>query len=233
MNSIIEIKKLSVQIDNNKILDDISFDVAKKEIVAIIGPNGSGKTTLFKAILGLIPYSGKIKILGKPVSEKLNQIGYVPQKFSFDRTFPITVEEFLYLTPEKVRKELIFAVLKELEITKFKDQLIGTLSGGQLQRVLIAKAIMKSPQILLFDEPTSGVDIEGIKDFYSIIKHLNEIHNATILMISHEISMVYKFAHKIICLNKNLVCQGKPDVLTQDMLKKLYGESVELREHQH
>lgn len=235
MKNIITIKNLNVTFGNNQVLKNITANIAPEEVVAIIGPNGSGKTTLLRAILGLVPYTGTIKILNKPVKQILNQIGYVPQRFNFDRTFPITVNEFLTLCTCKHHKQKsIDKSLKELEIAKLKDQMIGTLSGGQMQRVLIASAIIHEPKILLFDEPTSGIDIEGVKDFYSIIKHLNENHKTTVLMISHEISMVYKFAHKILCLNKGLVCHGKPsEALTSDVLKKLYGEKVEFREHTH
>ncbi len=234
MANIIEVKNLTVKFNHHAVIDNINFYIEKEDIAAVIGPNGSGKTTLLKAILGLIPYSGQIKIFNRNIREVLSQIGYVPQRFEFDKTFPITVEEFLKLSPAVKDAKKMKHIFEELEIERYRRSLIGRLSGGQMQRVLIARAVLGDPKILFLDEPTSGIDMEGIKDFYSIIGHMNKEHKVTILMISHEINMVYRFANKILCLNRDLVCQGTPKTaLTAKVLKKLYGEEMDFREHHH
>ncbi len=232
-DKILEIRNLTVRYDNHVILNELNFWVNSGEIVAIIGPNGSGKTTLLKAILGLIPHQGEVSIFGGPPRLALNDIGYVPQRLDFDRTFPLTVEEFLNFIKVKNptwREE----VLREVGVDTFKDKRIGELSGGQLQRLLMAKALMKEPKLLMLDEATSGVDVAAEMTFYELIEHLNETHRVTIMLISHEVQMVYKFATQILCLNKDLVCNGRPrEAITKEVLEKLYGKNIEFQPHEH
>lgn len=231
---VLAVKKLSVSYGSLQVVKDVSFDISAGDILAIIGPNGSGKTTLLKAILGLIPYQGAVKVFGQPISNVLDKISYVPQRFSFDKTFPLTVNEFLKLSLRKKDPSRLIYGLKEVEMTKYGDHLIGELSGGQLQRVLIARALLNKPKMIFLDEPTAGVDIEGEKSFFEIIRHLNIKHGMTIILISHEINMVYKFATKIVCINRDLVCFGQPkDVVTKEVLKKLYGQDLKFRHHHH
>ena len=204
-------------------------------ICAVIGPNGSGKTTLLKAILGLIEIkAGEIEILGKKINEVLENISYVPQRFAFDKTFPITVAEFMELSFRKgVNKKIVNERLQEVDMLKFTNYLLGSLSGGQLQRVLIARSLLNNPKILFWDEPASGIDIGGEKTFYQLAKHLNEVHKITIILVSHELDIVYKFANQVICLNKKLICQGVPEkILTSESIKELYGP-VSLYKHEH
>jgi len=230
----IDVKNLTVRFGEYTALEDVSFRIQEKEIAAIIGPNGSGKSTLIKALLGMVPHQGTVSVLGKPAGRALADIGYVPQRFHLDRQFPITVEEFLRLCAGTEKMSRIDEALKEVDMREYKKRQLGTLSGGQIQRVLIARAILHNPKVLLLDEPTSGIDIEGVKDFYSIIEHMNQKHDVTIVMVSHEVNMVYKFADCILCLNRNLVCQGEPKAaLTKEVLTQLYGEEVGFREHQH
>jgi zinc transport system ATP-binding protein len=232
-DKILEIRNLTVKYDDHVILNELNFWVNSGEIVAIIGPNGSGKTTLLKAILGLIPHQGEVKILGGPPRRALADIGYVPQRLDFDRTFPLTVTEFLNFIKVKTpgwRNEM----LAETGVNAFTDKRIGELSGGQLQRLLIAKALLKEPKLLLLDEPTSGVDVAAEMTFFELIEHLNDIHNLTIMLISHEVQMVYKFATQILCLNKDLVCNGRPhEAITQEVLEQLYGKNIEFKSHEH
>lgn len=232
-DKILEIRNLTVKYDDHVILNELNFWVNSGEIVAIIGPNGSGKTTLLRAILGLIPHQGEVKIFGGPPRLALDDIGYVPQKLDFDRTFPLTVEEFLDFI--KVKNRLWREeVLREAGVTAFTDKRIGELSGGQLQRLLIAKALMKEPRLLMLDEATSGVDVAAEMTFFDLIAHLNETHKVTIMLISHEVQMVYKFATQILCLNKDLVCNGRPqEAITQEVLERLYGKNIEFQSHEH
>jgi ABC-type Mn2+/Zn2+ transport system ATPase subunit len=215
------------------VLNRLSFDVEKGSIAAVIGPNGSGKTTLFKALLDLIPYEGHVRVFQKPIREVLHRIGYVPQYFDFDRTLPITVKEFLnFVSPRRDRQSE--EICKEVRVDALMGKLIGELSGGQLQRVLIAQALMKNPDLMLLDEPSAGIDIEGAKAFYDLIRHVNQEHGVTVLLISHEVSMVYNLADQILCLNRDLVCDGPPrQALTKEVMEKLYGPEVGLRGHQH
>jgi ABC-type Mn2+/Zn2+ transport system ATPase subunit len=229
----LSVKDLSVSFDGNNVLRDVSFDIPKGEIAAIIGPNGSGKTTLFRAILDLIPYAGNVKIFGKPAGQEMHRVGYVPQIMEFDRTLPITVKEFLTLMAKSAH-DMDSNICKEVRIELLLGKLIGELSGGQLQRVLIAAALMKKPDILFLDEASAGIDIECTRLFHELIDHLKREHGTTILMISHEIEMVYHIADTVICLNRDLVCNGPPrTALTKDVMQQLYGEEVKHRPHEH
>ena len=232
-NKIVEIRNLTVKYDGHVILNKLNFYVNSGEIVAIIGPNGSGKTTLLKAILGLIPHQGEVKIFGRPPQLALNDIGYVPQRFDFDRTFPLMVKEYLdfvKVTNKPWREE----VLREVGVNAFMDKRLGELSGGQMQRLLMAKSMLKEPRLLMLDEATSGVDMAAEMTFFELIEHVNEAHGVTVMLISHEVQMVYKFATQILCLNKDLVCNGRPkEAITQEVLEKLYGKSIEFQPHEH
>lgn len=232
--NLLELKNVRVKINNLLILDKITFEVQKGEIVALVGPNGAGKTMLARAILGLQKYEGKIFWSGQEVRKNLSRIGYVPQYFNFDRTFPLTVREFLNLPGLIKGKRPDKKTCDELQLQNLWGKKLGELSGGQLQRVLIAQAMLKEPELLILDEPTSGVDAEGAKNFYELAEHLNQEHGATIILISHEINMIYKMATKVICLNRNLSCVGRPaEVLKPENLEKIYQNKLSPRPHHH
>jgi zinc transport system ATP-binding protein len=232
--SFIEVNNLSVAFDGNKIIENITFEVQKGDVVSIIGPNGSGKTTLVRAMLGFVEYGGTVKLNGKPFKEHLYDIGYVPQRFDFDRTFPISVEEFLVISGYKPDRQWRQEVYQVFGINELLRKKLGTLSGGQTQRVLIASSLLKKPQILILDEPTAGVDIEGAASFYELVRHVNEEHNITVFLISHEINMVSTTSTKVICINRNMFCCGEPSkVMTKEMLDRLYGAHFEMRDHVH
>lgn len=234
MSPIIQVKNLSVKYDNTYVLKDISFNIDKGSITVILGPNGSGKTTLLKTMLGLVPINqGQILINGQSINGSKQIVGYVPQRFSFDRTFPITVEEFLNLAlVDKTKQKNIDEFLDDVGMKKHKQKLIGGLSDGQLQRILIVRALINDPQILFFDEPVSGIDVEGERTFYELISHLNQDHKITAIIVSHEIDVVFDFSNQVLCLNKKLLCQGSPeDILTQETLQRLYGEKTGVYKH--
>jgi zinc transport system ATP-binding protein len=232
--SFIEVKNLSVAFNSNKIIENISFDVEKGDVVSIIGPNGSGKTTLIRAMLGLIEHKGTVLLNTKPLKEHLNEIGYVPQRLDFDRTFPISVEEFLSISGYKPDEAWREEVYREFGISGILRKKLGTLSGGQMQRVLIASSLLKKPQLLILDEPTAGVDIEGAANFYELIRHVNQEHNITVFLVSHEINMVATTSTKVICVNRSLFCCGEPEkVLTKNLLEELYKSHFEMRDHVH
>jgi ABC-type Mn2+/Zn2+ transport system ATPase subunit len=241
----LQVKNLKVAYETETVLENISFEVNAGDIVAIIGPNGSGKTTLIKAILGLVPVAvGFVYIFEKEPKRELLKVGYVPQRFYFDKNFPITVEEFLNLSmtqrtygrnklcAKTGECDIVTAKLREVGMDVAHKKLLGELSGGQLQRVLMARAILNEPNILFLDEPAAGVDIGGEDTFYDIISHLHKDHGTTIVFVSHEIDIVFKFATKVICVNKQMLCIGAPkDVLDARTIKALYGEDVGIYQH--
>ncbi|MBI3335566.1 MAG: metal ABC transporter ATP-binding protein [Candidatus Portnoybacteria bacterium] len=225
-DTILEVKNLGVTLDSQEILRDISFSVKEGEALAVIGPNGAGKTVLFRALLGLLPYKGEIRW-----KENI-QIGYVPQKLPLDRSIPITLEEFFLLKsqefwfPQKSFSDHIKHELELLGLTEgMKGKMLAELSTGQLQRAMIAWAMLNHPHVLLFDEPTAGIDVGFEETVYTIMRRLQKERGTTILLISHDLNIVYRYADQVLCLNKELVCQGRPaEVLNKKELSLLYGE---------
>ncbi len=221
-------------------VEDVSFSIPAGEIVAIVGPNGSGKSTLVKMMAGLItPTSGTITIDGKPPAQARKKLAYVPQHFSFDKTLPITIKEFLLIaleteteTPAHTR---VINALSFVGLTDQIDKQLGTLSGGQLQRVLIARAILEKKQLLILDEPSSGIDVSAEQEIHLLLKAMNVEYGTTIVIISHELDFVSSFAHSVLCLNKQKVCYGAVvDMLTNpEILHKLYGTVVPMSQHKH
>jgi ABC-type Mn2+/Zn2+ transport system ATPase subunit len=234
MAPILEVRGLTVRYEGVLALSDVSFTIEKAAIVAVIGPNGSGKTTLLKAILGLVPSVGEVRLFSRPLREVLPQVGYVPQRFAFDPGFPLTVEEFIALTCRTPERLPVHGVLAEVGMHGLKGKLIGELSGGQMQRVLLAHALLHRPRILFLDEATSGIDIEGQGDFYSTIQRLNREHGVTVVMVSHEVNVVYKLTDRVICLNRDLVSHGETyAALTPEVLRRLYGDNAGFMAHGH
>jgi zinc transport system ATP-binding protein len=232
--SFIDVKELSVTINGNAILRNVTFGVDKGDVVSIIGPNGSGKTTLVRAMLGMMDHKGEVLLEGRPLRHQFARVGYVPQRFDFDRTFPLSVSEFLELPIARPDESWRAEALREFSVDVLLKQKLGTLSGGQMQRTLIVAALLKKPEVLILDEPTSGVDLEGVASFYELVRHINQEHSITVMLISHEINMVFTTSTKVVCLNKDLVCCGDPKkVITSETLDKMYGPDHELRMHNH
>jgi ABC-type Mn2+/Zn2+ transport system ATPase subunit len=232
----ISVDHVSIAYGAHAVLDDISFEIPQGTVTAVIGPNGSGKSTLMKAILGLVPTSyGEIRLFGKHFHAMRHLVGYVPQNFDFTRDFPLTVREFLELalhphSPLARIEEKIRAVGLSPVVL---DQNIGTLSGGQLQRVLIAQAILNNPTILFLDEPATGIDIVGEAAFYDIIRTLNETTDTTILLVSHDIAVVSSVVDMVVCINKKLMCSGPPGLALSDKtLAELFGHKAGLYRHE-
>jgi zinc transport system ATP-binding protein len=233
---LLEVKNLNVFYGANQVLRDVSFSVDEGKIVAIIGPNGGGKTTLFKAVLGAIPCSGQI------IWHQKARIGYVPQRFDFDLTFPLTILE-LFLSRSSNKSFWLPgpAIVNEIKSTLSHAgaghliyKRVGELSGGELQRVLIAYAIFGRPNILFFDEPTAGIDIEGEVTVYNLLRHLARELNLTILLISHDLNVIYEYVDEVFCLNKRLLCSGSPKkILTPNQLQELYGVPTTFYQHKH
>ncbi len=209
------------------VVKNISFSLDERTTTLIIGPNGSGKTTLLKILTGLLkPNKGSAKIYGKEPKDVRDIYGYVPQKLYFDETFPITVLEFLKLSLKALQassKEEIYETLESVGASGVAQMKIGQLSGGQLQRVLIARSLLGQPQILFLDEPVSGIDVGGEESFYDLMKKIQTERNITVVMISHELHVVHNIADKVVCINKEMLCSGAPEkALAPDVIGKLY-----------
>lgn len=226
---------LSVEYGDTTVLDDVTLTIDQGKVAAIIGPNGSGKTTLMRAILGLIPHKfGEVRIFGKHLHAMRSMIGYVPQNFDFDKEFPITVGEFMDLARHAhCPRSRIDEKIKEVGLTSMMlNKHLGSLSGGQLQRVLIAQAILNNPTLLFLDEPATGIDIIGEAAFYDIIEHLNDEHDTTVLLVSHDIAVVASLVDQVICLNRRLMCSGPPSTaLSEKTLSEVFGHRASVYEH--
>lgn len=224
----LEVKNLRVRFGNEEVIKGISFKLEEGTITALIGPNGAGKSVLLKTIVGLYPYEGEIQIFNEDHLKMLNLLGYLPQHYSVDHSLPLTLYEFIEKSLfENKNKQKIKETLKELGIFELRNKLIYNLSGGQLQRALFARAIINEPKILLLDEPISETDIVGQKEFYEIIKTLNQNKKTTILVVSHEITVVHQFANRVLCLNRSLVCDGPiSELFKEEILKKLYQQDI-------
>ncbi|MCX6813767.1 MAG: metal ABC transporter ATP-binding protein [Candidatus Azambacteria bacterium] len=232
--SILEVRDLSVAFNSEEVLKDISFSVSEGEVLAIIGPNGAGKTVLFRALMDLIPYDGEVKW------REDARIGYVPQKLFEKAELPLTVKEFFILKSKNLffkDRQLIESIVHELKSVglnnEILDQELNHLSKGQFQRVLIAWAILGHPNVLLFDEPTAGIDIAGEGSVYNLLHKLQDERGMTVLIISHDLNIVYRYADKVLCLNKEGLCFGEPiKALTSEQIERLYGESA-FYHHEH
>lgn len=224
---ILGVKDLTVKLNGETILENLNFHVRKGEVLVILGPNGAGKSVLLRTLLGLLPYEGEIRW------RKNVKIGYVPQRLPFIRDIPLSVKEFFEL--KKASKKEIHEILLSVGITDLNilNKRIGNLSSGQFQRMLIAFALIGKPQVLLFDEPTAGIDIGAEETIYTSLEKLRKKRNLTILLVTHDLSIVYKFASNCLCLNRKILCFGKPQRLTSKVFSDLYGGKVRIYTHKH
>lgn len=222
MQTVISVENLSVSYGNIGALSDVNFEVSKGEFLGIIGPNGGGKTTLISTVLGLVkPTKGSVTVASKNTKGSKNFIGYVPQTVSVDRLFPITVKETVLtaflnkkLNPfKKFTKEQnsqALNILKTVGLGEKTDNLISELSGGEFQRMLIARALVGNPDILLLDEPTSNVDVASTEEIYSLLKKLNK-NGKTIIMVTHDLQKINSLFSRILFINRTVLYSGNPD----------------------
>ncbi|MBA4451732.1 MAG: metal ABC transporter ATP-binding protein [Nitrosopumilaceae archaeon] len=238
MLNVVEIEHLTVKYPDVKALDDVSFTVKEGDFLGIIGPNGAGKSTLFATMLGLNnKYDGIIKFFGQDIRKSkdyLKEIGYVPQKPIFEKNFPATVNDIVRMSLRKESNEKkIDEILQQLWIHELSNRRIGELSGGQLQRVFIAKALVNNPKILILDEPVTGIDQQNIDLFFSILRELNSKQKITIIWSSHDLDAVNQLANHVACLNRTLFFHGESDdFFDNDELVKQYSEAS-MQEHMH
>ncbi len=234
----VEISNLTVQYPDVKALDDVSFEVNQGDFLGIIGPNGAGKSTLFDCMLGLnTKYKGEIRFFGQDIRKSKNflkDIGYVPQKPIFEKNFPATVSDVVRMGLRKESDDnKINKILQQLWIHELQNRRIGELSGGQLQRVFIAKALVNNPKILILDEPVTGIDQPSIELFYSILRELNSKQKITIIWSSHDLDAVNQLANHVACLNRTLFFHGESEkFFSDDELVKQYSEAS-MQEHMH
>lgn len=215
----VKIENLSVVSEGKKILDDINLDIHCGEFVALIGRNGAGKTTLLKAILGEINYQGKISYVDH-CGCGLNHahVGYVPQSFNFEKSAPVSVGDFLNAfnnrTPVyrkiKANSESVQKCLEKAEISHLENRRLGELSGGELQRVMLAFALNPVPDLLILDEPISGVDQRGMDIFYNLVAQLRKEHHIAVVLVSHDFALVEKYATKAILIDKKVIAEDVP-----------------------
>jgi len=232
-DNILEVKNLTVSFGEEKVIDNISFNLKEKENLVVIGPNGAGKSVLLKALLGIVPFQGEIKWGECLPTGRQVKIGYVPQKFLPEKNIPLSIEEFFKFkktSDEKIKEVLRRVGIKDFSILKKK---IGVISFGQLQRILIAWALIDEPNVLLFDEPFSGIDIEGEETIYNLLVQIEKELNLTIILITHDLSVVYKIADSVLCLNKKAICYGPPkEILSVENLEKLYKGELKFHGHE-
>ncbi|MCK5122074.1 MAG: metal ABC transporter ATP-binding protein [Methylococcales bacterium] len=227
-NTVLTVSNLQIAYEGNPIINDLSFTVEKRDILIILGPNGAGKTTLLRALQNLLPYQGS-------VSWNAQKINYLPPQEFLQRQNlpPLNIEEFYAFktSDSNTIKSMIADV--GLDESLLNHQ-FSELSTGQFQRMLIGWALLDNPDVLILDEPTSGIDIGGEETIYSLLHKFWQNQNLTILLVTHDLNIVWEYATQVICLNKQQMCMGKPDeVLTPEQLKTLYGTGIKFYKHQH
>lgn len=229
--SLITARGLTVMRARHTVLDTVNFQISPAEIVTIVGPNGSGKSTLLAALLGILPATGQV--LRKPGLK----VGYVPQKLAVDRSLPMPVNSFLNL-PQTHSQTARAAALQRVGLPDLGRRQISELSGGQLQRVLLARALLGQPDLLVLDEPTQGLDQMGEADFYKLIEALRRDTGVAVLMVSHDLHVVMSASDRVICLNGHVCCEGTPHVVRDaPEYRALFGKGTDgalaLYQHQH
>jgi zinc transport system ATP-binding protein len=224
--------KISVAFGNRRVLSDISLTLQPGKILTLLGPNGAGKSTLVRVVLGLVPPTS-----GTLTREPGLRIGYVPQKLHLDATMPLTVSRFMRLKPG-VKRDDILPALKRVQAAHLLDQPMQKLSGGENQRVLLARALMNNPQLLVLDEPTQGVDVNGQLALYNLIDNLRCELGCAVLMVSHDLHLVMAKTDEVLCLNQHICCSGSPEVVsTHPEFIAMFGnrgaEQLAIYRHHH
>ncbi|QFQ32491.1 zinc ABC transporter ATP-binding protein ZnuC [Buchnera aphidicola (Aphis fabae)] len=232
MSEFVVLKNISVNLSDRSILHDISLSLKANRIITLIGPNGAGKSTLIRVILGLIKPTSGIVFRSSNIS-----IGYVPQKLYLNNLLPITVERFMQLSRHK-KTTNILKILKRVKAESFRYLSLKKLSGGEMQRVLLARALLNNPNLLVLDEPVQGVDVMGQLDLYNLIHCIRDELNCTILMVSHDLNFVMARTDHVICLNKHICCSGSPKTVFKNLeFISIFGldriQEIAIYHHRH
>lgn len=237
---VVLIERVGFAYDSLPALQDIDLSVEEGEFLGIVGPNAGGKSTLLKLILGLLrPQTGRIRVLGRPPQEARRQVGYVPQHPGFARDFPITVEQAVLMGRlgsgrllggyARADRTATHRALGEVEAADIAGRQIGTLSGGQLQRMLLARALVGNPRLLILDEPTANIDQRMEGEIFDLLRGLNR--RMTILVVSHDIAFISSYVSRVACLNRTLVCH-RTAAIDGALIQALYGERVRRVAHE-
>lgn len=247
---IVKMSSVSFQYEDKQVLEQINFTLSKGDFVGIVGPNGSGKSTLMKLILGLLsPTQGQVELFGQPLSKfrDWTKIGYVAQQVAHGAGgFPATVREIvtsglvgkvgLFRRYQAKHHEKVTEVIDRVGLTHKLDERIGSLSGGQLQRVFIARALVADPELLILDEPTVGVDQESIEQFYELLRVLKEEKAMTMMIVSHDVGVMTQWVNKVACLQRTLHFHGTAHEFAhsqEKILQSMYGDGIRLLAHHH
>lgn len=240
-NIVVKLEDVSFSYGDLPALEHVDLEIEQREFLGIVGPNGGGKSTLLKIILGeLKADDGRVAVLGKSPQESRAEIGYVPQYAEFARDFPISVEETVllgrlgktrilggYSVRDRERARL---AMQEAEVLDLKDRHLKELSGGQLQRVLIARALVCDPQILILDEPTANIDLRTEENIFDLFRQLNE--RMCVMVVSHDIGFISEYVTRVACLNRTLLCHATAEI-TGKSIEELYGTPVRMIHHHH
>jgi zinc transport system ATP-binding protein len=238
---VITLEDVSFAYDGATVLEGVTLEVGRREFLGLVGPNGGGKSTLLKLVLGLIvPTRGRVRVLGGPPAAGRQRVGYVPQYPSFSRGFPISVRDCVALGRlgrgrpfggfTREDRALASRAMAETEIGELAERPIGTLSGGQMQRVLIARALVCEPEVLLLDEPTANIDQRVETDIFDLLKHLSG--RLAVVVVSHDVGFISQYVTRVACLNRTLMCHPT-DELTGATIAALYGQPVRMIHHVH
>lgn len=228
-NILVRLKDVGVTLGGKTVLEDISFDIPAGRILTLIGPNGAGKTTLLKVILGVLsPDKGVVE------RKAGLKTGYVPQKTNLSRAMPVTVRRFLCLDKRYNDDELAAALNLTGLPPDFLDKSVHPLSGGETQRVMLARTLLKHPDLLILDEPAQGLDPVGEERFYALLDSLNRTEKCAIVMVSHDLHIVMAGSHRVLCVNRHICCSGAPDeIVSLPEYGRLYGERPALAVYRH
>lgn len=221
MSTLIEAKNINLKFAAKTILDDVSLTIKDDDFITIVGPNGAGKSMLLKCLIGLQkPNSGQI------IKQKNLRIGYVPQNIQITKSFAISVRQFLQLN-QGVTKQEIDQIAKEAEIDGYLDHQLNNLSGGELQRVLLARSLVLNPEILILDEPAQNIDISGQLKFYKLLEKVYNSRKIAILKVSHDLHLVMALSKKVLCLYHHICCHGKPQMIAKDpKFMSIFGDDM-------
>lgn len=216
---LLELRDVSLVVSGRTILEKINFSLARQEIITIMGPNGAGKTTLLKIAIGLLkPSTGIVR------QAPTLTVGYVPQKLTLPPGFPMTVRRFLSFARKGIDIAERLTALEEMGAPHVIDRDMQTLSGGEFQRVLLARAMLRQPNLLILDEPLQGVDVQSQTELYDLLASLRQRHNCGILMVSHDLHLVMAATDRVLCLNQHICCSGTPDTISTDpAYLRMYG----------
>jgi zinc transport system ATP-binding protein len=238
---LISIRDVSFSYSGPTILEHVSLEIQEGEFLGVVGPNAGGKSTLLKLVLGLLqPLSGSVRVLGRRPAAASRQVGYVPQYPAFSRDFPITVRSAVlmgrlgnsrwYGGYNRQDHAVAQRAMLETEVADLAERQLLTLSGGQLQRVLVARALACEPRILILDEPTSNIDMRVETDIFDLLRILNQ--RMTIIVVSHDIAFISRYVDRVACLNRTLICHHTSSI-DGKVINELYGSDVHMVEHVH